>query len=119
MRAITRVLAAVVAAALVVVGVVGLIELVLAAAGRDPWLVPHDEWAADLRQTPWRDDSVVIAGIVLVAIGLLLLVTQLIAMVTIGTITTAGPRSSVARCQARSTAPGTSSARTGTSTETG
>ncbi len=78
MRVLSRVLAAVLAVALVALGVLAIIEIVLAASGRDPWIVPHDEWNRDARTTLWRDDSIVIIGVILGLVGLALLVTQLL-----------------------------------------
>lgn len=78
MRAFTRALSAALALALLAIAVLAIVEVILAAADRDPWLVPHDEWLADLREATWRDDGVVIAGIILLVAGLLLLATQLV-----------------------------------------
>jgi hypothetical protein len=69
LRTATRVLAAVLAVALMAGGLLGVIEIVLAASGRDPWLVPGDRWYRNLRTTPWRDDGVVVAGVIVLAAG--------------------------------------------------
>ncbi len=68
-----RVLAALLALALLFAGVVTIVEIVLATLRRAPWLVPYRQWAQWLSQHSWND-SVVEAGLVLIAlIGLLLL----------------------------------------------
>lgn len=78
MRTFTRVISAVLAVALLAGGVLGVIEVLLAASGRQPWLVPGDRWDRNLRTTPWRDNAAVVAAIILLAVGLLLLLSQLL-----------------------------------------
>lgn len=76
-RAINRVVAALLAALLLAVCVVTVVEIVVAAVGQASWLVPHPDIAADLGERSWQDGltrlvlvAVVIAGLLLLYLGL-------------------------------------------------
>ena len=74
---LNRVLAALLALALVLGGLLAAVEIVLARLGRPAWLVPHEQWSGWLSQQTWDGALVrlVLAG--LVVVGLLLLVPAL------------------------------------------
>jgi len=73
MRAINRVTATLLAALLLAVCVVTVIEIVLAAAGQPPWLVRHPATAADLGERTWQDALVRFALAATTVVGLVLL----------------------------------------------
>jgi len=76
-RTATRVIAGVLALAVLVLGVLIAIEVGLAALERDPLVLPHDEWYQKARQRPWDDSSVRWLSAGIAAAGLVLLVVQL------------------------------------------
>jgi hypothetical protein len=70
---LTRAFSALLALALLVASLLAIAEIVVAATGHGPWLVPYPEWIARMRERNW-DDPVVRAILVgLVVLGLLLL----------------------------------------------
>ena len=77
MTVVNRVLATLLALALLLGGLLAVVEIVLAALGRQPWLVPHPDW------TTWLSDQTLGSGIVravligAVVLGLVLLVLAL------------------------------------------
>ncbi len=73
MRAINRVVAALLAALLLAACVVAVVEIVLAAVGQQPWLVPHSDIAADLGERTWQDGLTRLVLGAAVLVGLLLL----------------------------------------------
>ena len=77
MRLVNRLLAALLSLALIVAGVLVVVEVVAQRLGRNPaivdWQQLHD-WA---KRTPWQQGSVRVACIVLAILGLLLLVAEL------------------------------------------
>ncbi len=77
MRIVNRVLAAVLALALLVGGLLVAVEIVVAAFGRDPWVVPHDRWYRSVLEHSWDDDASRWVFIGLVLAGLVLLGLQL------------------------------------------
>ena len=74
-RVVNRVLCAVLALALLVAGLVVIIEIVLAGLQRGPWLVPHDRWWRWATTTAWshRSARLLFAGLVLTGLVLLTL----------------------------------------------
>jgi hypothetical protein len=77
MRLLNRLLAALLSIALIVVGVLVVIEVVAQRLGRDPAVVDWPrlyDWA---RRTPWQQGSVRVACILLAVAGLLLLAAEL------------------------------------------
>jgi len=78
MRSAARLLAALVALALVAAGVVAVVEVVAAALGADPLLVPRDGWAADGRSTEWADRGVRYFFIIVGAVGVVLAAVALV-----------------------------------------
>ncbi len=58
MRTVNRIVAALVALAFLVGGVLVAVEIVLGLAGRDPWIIPWDAWYRDARQHDWATASV-------------------------------------------------------------
>jgi hypothetical protein len=70
----TRALSALVALALLLGSLLVIVEIVLAAAGRGPWLIPYADWTAWIRGRSWSDDVVKAILVGLVVVGLLLLV---------------------------------------------
>ena len=77
MTVVNRVLATLLALAVLLGGLLAVVEIVLAALGRQPWLVPHPDW------TTWLSDQTLGSGIVravligAVVLGLVLLVLAL------------------------------------------
>ena len=77
MTVVNRVLATLLALALLLGGLLAVVEIVLAALGRQPWLVPHPDW------TTWLSDQTLASGVVravligAVVLGLVLLVLAL------------------------------------------
>ena len=70
---LTRALCALLALALLLGSLLVIVEVGLAAAGREPWLVPYADWETWLLEHTW-DDRVVIAILAgLVVLGLVLL----------------------------------------------
>lgn len=72
-RLLTRTVSVLLALALLVGSVIAIVEMVLAAAGRDYWLVPYTEWAAWLSSRNWAEPVVRAILIGAVIVGLLLL----------------------------------------------
>lgn len=78
MRLVNRVLATLLAAALVAGGLLLVVEVVIGYyLDRDPWLLPRDRWYADARDTAWSEQAVVFTFIVIGLAGLVLLALQL------------------------------------------
>lgn len=74
MLVLRRLLALVLAAALMLAAVIGLVEIVAAALGRPAWIVPGQDWANRLRGYRW-DDGVVrlgLSGVLLLGLFLLM-----------------------------------------------
>ncbi len=73
MRIVDRVLSAVLGMALLVAGLLVAVEIVVAALGRSPWLVPHDHWAEWASTTSWSDPGlrVLFAGLIVGGVALL------------------------------------------------
>ncbi len=76
-RLYLRVLSILFAAALLVLGVLVVIEVILAAVGKPPWLLPYSSVASTLRDNAWSTSLVRLIAAVLCLIGLLLLVPAL------------------------------------------
>ena len=74
---VLRVLSVLLAAALLLLGVVVAAEIALAALGRPPWLLPWSSAAATLRDTTWSSGLARAIGAGLTALGLLLLLPAL------------------------------------------
>jgi hypothetical protein len=74
---VTRVLAALLALALLLGSLLAVVEIVAAALGRDPALVPHPDWADWLRTNSWNDWLVIAVLVGIVVLGLLLLLLAL------------------------------------------
>ena len=70
---LTRALAALLALALLLGSLLVIVEVVVAAAGRGPWLVPYPEWTTWMQQRGWNDRVVRAILVGLVVVGLLLL----------------------------------------------
>lgn len=72
---VNRVLATVLAIALLAGAVLAVIEIVLSAMGRPPLLVPHARWADWLQAQTWNSaiSYVILAGLVVVGLVLLVL----------------------------------------------
>lgn len=77
MRVLRRLLALVLAAALMLAAVIGLVEIVAAALGRPAWIVPGQDWANRLRGYSWDDGVVRLALSGALLLGLLLLMAGL------------------------------------------
>lgn len=73
MRAINRIVAALVALVLLAASVITVVEIALAALGKSPWIVNHTTLANDLHHRVWQDGWVRFAGASAVIVGLLLL----------------------------------------------
>ena len=77
MRVVNRVLAAVLALALLVGGLVVAVEIVVAGFDRRPWVLPHDDWYRSARLRSWDSAPPRWIFIGLIVAGLLLLFVQL------------------------------------------
>jgi hypothetical protein len=77
MIVLRRLLALVLATALLLGAVVGLVEIVAAALGRPAWLVPGRDWANRLHGYRWDDGLVRLALSAVLLLGLLLLLAGL------------------------------------------
>ena len=77
MRIANRVLAAVLALALLVGGLIVAVEIVVAGFDRRPWVLPHDDWYRSARLRTWDSAPPRWIFIGLVAAGLVLLFIQL------------------------------------------
>ena len=72
-----RVLAALLALALFLGGLLGAIEIVLAQLGQPQWLIPHSRWSAWLREQTWDAGVVRVVLVGLALLGLLLVIVAL------------------------------------------
>ncbi|HUR22383.1 MAG TPA: DUF6286 domain-containing protein [Acidimicrobiales bacterium] len=77
MRVANRVLAAVLALALLVGGLVVAVEIVVAGFDRRPWVLPHDDWYRSARLRSWDSAPPRWIFIGLITAGLVLLFIQL------------------------------------------
>ena len=77
MRVANRVLAAILALALFVGGLLIAVEIVVAGFARRPWVVPHDDWYTSARLRSWESAPPRWIFIGLVVAGLALLISQL------------------------------------------
>jgi Family of unknown function (DUF6286) len=78
LRIVDRIVAGIVAVALLVGGVLVAIEIALQAVGREePWVLPWDTWYREGLETPWSDPAVRAVCVGLIVVALLLLVLQL------------------------------------------
>lgn len=75
MRLVNRVLAAVLALALLVGGLLVAVEIVVAGFGHEPWVLPHDRWYRSARARHWDSApprwifiGLVVAGLALLAL---------------------------------------------------
>lgn len=78
MRTVNRLIAAVLALGLIAAGLLTVAEVVLAALGLAPMVVPYESWLDTARGSSYGDRSVIAAAIALVALGLVLIVLQLL-----------------------------------------
>ena len=77
MRVANRVLAAVLALALFVGGLLVAVEIVVAGFDRRPWVLPHDRWYSSARLRSWESAPPRWIFIGLIAAGLALLLLQM------------------------------------------
>lgn len=78
MRLVDRLLAIIVAFALVVGGALGAVEVALGRfLDRGPWLLPWDRWYDSARRNTWSNRSALLAAVLLAVVGLSLVVAQL------------------------------------------
>lgn len=77
MHAVNRVLATLLALALLLGGLLAVVEIVLAQLGRPSWLIPHEQWSRGLAGQTFLDGVVRAVLIGLVVLGLVLLVLAL------------------------------------------
>lgn len=77
MRIFNRLLAVLVAVAVLALAVVTTVEVIRAALGSTHWLVPWRSWASDLRRDSWESGPVRTVLFAAAAVGLLLLFSQL------------------------------------------
>ena len=78
MRLLDRLLAAVLALAIAVLGLLAVAEIVLAHLGRQPWLLPYDTWYRAGVRNPWSSGGMRWLSGALALGGLILLVLQLV-----------------------------------------
>lgn len=72
-----RILSVLLALVLLLGGLLAAVEIVLALLGREPWLLPHEDWANQLGDRAWDESTVrTVLGVVAV-VGLLLLLVGL------------------------------------------
>ena len=74
---VNRVVSVLLALALLLGSLLALVEIVLAALDRPPWLVDYPEWGDWLRSHSWNDRVVIAVLIGMVVLGLLLLLLAL------------------------------------------
>ena len=79
MRAVRRVVSAVVALALLAVSVIILVEVVVAALDRPPWLIEEGAAREELATRAWDDPMVILVWGILIVLGVILLVVALVA----------------------------------------
>jgi hypothetical protein len=77
-RVVNRVIAAVLALALLVGGLLVAVEIVVAGFDRRPWVLPHDRWYASARLRTWDSPPPRWIFIALLVAGLALLLAQLV-----------------------------------------
>ncbi len=77
MRVLSRLIALAVALALVAGCVIVAVEIVVAEVGREPWVIPHDEWYQSARTNAWSSPDARLLCLVVAAAGLVLLLLQL------------------------------------------
>lgn len=77
MRVANRIATGLLGLALLIGGVLLVVETALAAAGRQPWLVPRDRWHAALSTTTFANPLVLVICILLALLGLSILVVEL------------------------------------------
>jgi hypothetical protein len=77
MRIVNRLLAALLAVTLIVIGVLVIVEVIAARLGQHPAVVHWHSSYAWLHSTQWQQGSVRVAAAVLVVVGLLLLIAEL------------------------------------------
>ncbi len=73
MRAANRIVATMVALILLAACVITVVEIVLAALGKSPWIVQHVAIADDLHQRTWRDGWVRVVAVGALVAGFVLL----------------------------------------------
>lgn len=78
MRTVNRLLATVLAFGLIAASLLAVVEVGFAALGLAPWVVPYESWLATARSSAYGDRPVLSVAILLVAVGLILLVLQLL-----------------------------------------
>ena len=79
MRIVTRLVALAVSLVLAVGGVLVAVEIVVARLlGREPWVLPYDEWYADATEHAWSSPSARTLFFVVALVGLVLLLLQLV-----------------------------------------
>jgi hypothetical protein len=78
MRTVNRLIAAVLALGLIVVGFLSVVEIILVALGLPPLVVPYESWLDTARSSTYGDRSVIVSAIALLALGLVLIVLQLL-----------------------------------------
>ena len=74
MHVVNRVLATLLALALLLGGLLAVVEIVLAQLGRPSWLVPHEQWSSWLAEQTFASAVVRAVLVGLAVLGLLLLV---------------------------------------------
>lgn len=77
MAATRRVLSILLALVLLLGGLLVAVEIVLALLGRQPWLIPSDDWSAQVRDRTWEDTTVRAVLVGMVVVGLILLIVGL------------------------------------------
>jgi len=77
-RTTNRIVSALLALAIAVIGALVVIEVVLAALDKEHWILPHRDWAQSARETVFSDRSARVFFAVLAAAGLALLFLELV-----------------------------------------
>lgn len=77
MRTVNRLIAAVLALGLIAAGLLIVVEIVLAALGLAPLVVPYESWLDSARRSSYGDRSVIAAALALLVLGLVLIALQL------------------------------------------
>ncbi|MDQ3660659.1 MAG: DUF6286 domain-containing protein [Actinomycetota bacterium] len=78
MRTVDRLIATVLALAFIAAGLLTVVEIVFAALGLRPWVVPYESWLVTARSSAYGDRPVLTVSTLLLALGLVLVLLQLL-----------------------------------------
>jgi hypothetical protein len=78
MRTVNRLIAAVLALSLIAGGLLIVAEILVAALGLTPWVVPYENWLVTARGSAYGDRPVLTVSLLMLTVGLVLLLLQLV-----------------------------------------